>query len=91
MGNKKQSGGHSISYVPNKDDIGRKRAGRPIQVRTDGFVVDINYLGRLRIAIVMDGRLHRDEKTQTLMQLDALVESLARLRHERAEQKQKTA
>jgi hypothetical protein len=39
----------------------------------------------------MDGKLPRDEKTQTLLQLDSLVESLVRLSHERAEEKQKTA
>ena len=82
---KRTAKAHSISYVPNEGGVGRKRAGRPIQIRTDGFAVDVNYLGRLRIAIVMDGKLPSDEKAQTIKQLDELVESLARLSHERAE------
>jgi hypothetical protein len=80
---------HQISYVPST--VGRGRSGRPIQIRTDGFANDVAYLTRLRTALMMDGKLPRDEKTQTLLQLDSLVESLIRLSHERAEEKQKTA
>jgi hypothetical protein len=80
--------GRSISYSREENlGSGRARAGRPVQIRTDGFAVDINYLGRLRTAIVMDRKLPAAEKTQTLGQLDALVESLARLTEQRAVQK----
>lgn len=77
----------SISYVQGEVGSGRNRAGRPIQIRTDGFANDVNYLNRLRTALQMDGRLPRDEKAQTLQQLDALVESLARLSIQRTEQR----
>ena len=57
-----------------------------MQIRTDGFANDVAYLTRLRTALVMDRKLPRDEKAQTLQQLDLLVESLARLSDKRAEQ-----
>ena len=66
--------------------MGRARSGRPVQIRTDGFANDVAYLTRLRTALVMDRKLPRDEKAQTLQQLDLLVESLARLSDKRAEQ-----
>jgi hypothetical protein len=74
--------GHAI-----KGSVGASRAGRPVQIRTDGFANDVAYLTRLRTALVMDGKLPRDEKAQTLQQLDLLVESLARLSIKRAEEK----
>jgi hypothetical protein len=77
----------SISYVQEGVGSGRARSGRPVQIRTDGFANDVAYLTRLRTALVMDGRLPRDEKAQTLSQLDQLVESLARLSIKRAEEK----
>ena len=58
-----------------------------MQIRTDGFANDVAFLTRLRTALVMDRKLPRDEKAQTLAQIDSLVESLARLSNERAEQK----
>ncbi|MDA4132219.1 MAG: hypothetical protein OK454_03725 [Thaumarchaeota archaeon] len=58
-----------------------------MQIRTDGFANDVAFLTRLRTALVMDRKLPRDEKAQTLAQIDSLVESLARLSSERAEQK----
>ena len=77
----------SISYVHGEVSSGRSRAGRPVQIRTDGFANDVAFLTRLRTALVMDRKLPRDEKAQTLAQIDSLVESLARLSSERVEQK----
>jgi hypothetical protein len=78
---------HQISYVPEGIGSGRARSGRPVQIRTDGFANDVAYLNRLRTALLMDGKLPHNEKAQTLEQLDRLVESLARLSHQRADQK----
>ena len=77
---------HTIAYVSEGNSVGRARSGRPVQIRTDGFANDVAYLTRLRTALVMDRKLPRDEKAQTLQQLDLLVESLARLSDKRAEQ-----
>jgi hypothetical protein len=77
----------SISYATEFVSSGRSRAGRRVQIRVDGFANDVAYLTRLRTALVMDRKLPRPEKAQTLQQLDTLVESLARLNHERTEQR----
>ena len=77
---------HTIAYVSEGNGVGRARSGRPVQIRTDGFANDVAYLTRIRTALVMDRKLPRDEKAQTLQQLDLLVESLARLSDKRAEQ-----
>lgn len=79
---------HQIAYVPGGvQTSGRGRSGRPVQIRTDGFANDVAMLTRLRTAIVMDGKLPRDEKAQTLMSIDALVENLVRLSNQRADEK----
>ena len=80
----------SISYVQGELGSGRNRAGRPIQIRTNGFQNDVAYLTRLRCALFMDGKLPRDEKAQVLAQIDRLMESLAKLSEQRAEPKVET-
>lgn len=62
------------------------RTGRPVQIRKDGFAGDVAYLTRLRTAIHLDAGFPRDEKAQTLRQIDELMESLTRLHHERIDQ-----